>query len=300
MKSFDVLGLGVCSVDDLLYVDAYPPANGKQRVMRRERACGGLTANALVAAQRLGGCCAFAGQLGHDAQSELVLATLAQHGVDTQHVLRDDEAQPVQSTIIISNSGRDRAIFPFRPPKYGAPDAWPEAAVIERARVLFVDHMGAAGQLRAAKIARAAGIPVVSDLERDESPHFDALLAQVDHAIFSHEFACQRSGKLDPVEAALALSLGRPITIVTIGEQGSVVVAGDTQRVMRYGTLKIDHVVDTTGCGDVFHGAYAFALAQGWPLERRIQVASHAAALKATRSGGQSGPSWDELARTLD
>jgi sugar/nucleoside kinase (ribokinase family) len=48
-------------------------------------------------------------------------------------------------------------------------------------------------------------------------------------------------------------------------------------------------VVDTTGCGDVFHGVYAATLAQGFDLPTRIRWAAAAAALKATACGGQSG-----------
>jgi sulfofructose kinase len=294
---FDVLGLGVCSVDDLLYVDDFPAPNGKQRVNDKRRAFGGLTANALVAAQTLGARTAFAGQLGEDEHSQAVLANFRARGVDVQHVLRNADAAPVHSTIIVSNGGRDRAIFPYRPGVYGAPEHWPSPALLRDTRVLFVDHMGAAGQLRAARIAREANIPVVSDLERDESPHFRELLAAIDHAIFSDEFARHLTGLADPTEAVRALHNGRCATVVTAGARGSVSMsdAGFAE----HGTLHIETVVDTTGCGDVFHGAYAFALAQGRQLEDRVRIASHAAALKATRIGGQSGPTWEELARTL-
>ena len=289
MTQYDVLGLGVCSVDDLLYVEAYPPANGKSRVLQAEHQCGGLTANALVAAARLGATCAFAGQLGADALSLEVEQNFRAQGVDVSHVKHHAGAQPVHSIIIVSDGGASRAIFPHRPANYGAAPDWPAPGIIINTRVLFVDHMGADGQIRAATIARAAGIPVVSDLERDESPRFSELLALVNHAIFSHAFATRLTGHADPAQAALALAPGREVTIVTCGGQGCHVVDGAApDSVRNMPAFKVD-VVDTTGCGDVFHGAYAFALAKGMPLDERVRLASAAAALKATRRGGQAG-----------
>lgn len=286
---FDILALGVCSVDDLLYVNVYPPANGKSRVNHAERQCGGLSANALVAAARLGARCAFAGQLGNDPLSQTVIDNFSAQGIDLTHLKRDASAQPVHSTIVISDGGKARAIFPYRPGNYGAPDDWPAPDVIRNTRVLFVDHMGARGQARAARIAREAGIPVVSDLERDESPHFAELNGLVDHAIFSHEFATHLTKQPDATRAVLQLSQGRAVTIVTVGERGCFVVDATAPDVVQHvPALKVE-VVDTTGCGDCFHGGYAYGLALGLPLMARIRLAAATAALKATQRGGQAG-----------
>src|SRR5215213_6532678 len=100
-KRFDVLGLGCAAVDDILYVEQYPPADAKIHVLRRERHCGGLTATALVAAARLGARCAFAGTLGKDEPSEFVLNALKEEGVDVRHAIHRSNAGPVQSTIIV-------------------------------------------------------------------------------------------------------------------------------------------------------------------------------------------------------
>ncbi len=137
--------------------------------------------------------------------------------------------------------------------------------MIRAARVLFVDHYGVEGMTRAARIARTAGLPVVADLERDEFPGFDGLLELVDHLIVSRAFAARRTGRDDPAAAVRRLgSPGRCVVVVTCGdegcwyrEEGSDAVHQPAYRVP---------VVDTTGCGDVFHGAYAAALARGLDL----------------------------------
>src|SRR5436305_4421490 len=109
---YDVLGLGCVAVDDLLYVPAYPPADAKVQVRRRERQCGGLTATALVAAARLGSRCAFAGVLGvDDDDTHFVVETFRREGVDTTHLVRRPGARPIHSTIIVDEGRHTRTIL---------------------------------------------------------------------------------------------------------------------------------------------------------------------------------------------
>src|SRR5438034_7691875 len=107
----DILGLGCTAVDEFLFVAAYPPADGKARVQRRERHCGGLTAAALIAAARLGGKCAFAGVLGEDELSRFVLECLKREKVHITHVVRRRDARPIQSTVVVDERRKTRAIF---------------------------------------------------------------------------------------------------------------------------------------------------------------------------------------------
>jgi sulfofructose kinase len=92
--TIDVLGLGIAAVDDLLYVDAFPAADQKAPVRRRERQCGGLTATALVAAARLGSTCMYAGVLGDDELSAFVIASLAAEGIDLSRIVSRTAARP--------------------------------------------------------------------------------------------------------------------------------------------------------------------------------------------------------------
>src|SRR5689334_10384700 len=152
-KQFDVLGLGCAAVDDILYVERFPRADEKMRVLRRERHCGGLTATALVAAARLGTKCAFAGTLGSDEGSEFVLETLRRERVDVRHTVRRRDAGPVRSVIIVDELRGTRNIFASLDCVRGADASLPPRAVIESSRVLFIDHFGMAGNIRAARIA---------------------------------------------------------------------------------------------------------------------------------------------------
>ena len=295
----DVLGLGVVAVDDLLYVERYPPADAKEEVMRRERQCGGLTASALVAASRLGSRCGYAGILGRDELSRFVIERFEAEGIDLSYLAVEDDGAPVHSTIIVDMRQGTRNIFYDIRGRVGAHPSVPDAQVIRASRVLFVDHFGIEGMIRAARIARQAKIPVVADFERANVPRFAELLGLVDHLIVSRDFAAQLTGKPSAPEAALALwQEGREVVVVTCGAEGSWYVTR-AQAPVHQAAFRVD-ALDTTGCGDVFHGAYASLLARGEDVKERVRFASAAAAMKATAAGGQAGvPTREAVAAFL-
>jgi sulfofructose kinase len=288
-KQFDVLGLGCAAVDDILYVEQYPPADAKVHTLRRERHCGGLTATALVAAARLGAKCAFAGTLGFDEGSDFVLETFHREGVDVRHAVRQKGAGPVRSVIIVDEKARTRNIFADISAVKGAHPTQPSRKVIESSRVLFLDFFGMAGNIRAARMARRAGVAVVSDLERTQLPRMKALVDLIDHPIFSQRAAAEWTGESQPDTAVQKLwSDSRDTVIVTCGEEG-LWFRSKEQDLSRHVPAFTVEALDTTGCGDVFHGAYAAAVAFGMDVEERIRFASAAAALKARKHGGQAG-----------
>ena len=289
MTTYDILGLGIAAIDTLTYVERFPPPNTKVPALSREQHCGGLTMTALVAAARLGARCVYAAQLGHDADSQTVIDVLQREHIDTSQVVFDPRARPVVSTIIVGQAEGTRNIFPFHAEVEGAHPTLPADEVVRAARVVFVDHIGLEGQTRAARIAREAGHDVVGDIENKHLLEQRDLFDRVNHLIMSEEFAALASGSTDPAEAVRRLfTPGRNVVAVTCGDKGCWYQFDAAQGVLHQPAFPVN-VVDTTGCGDVFHGAYAAALAEGLPVPARFRIASAAAALKATRRGGQAG-----------
>jgi sulfofructose kinase len=283
----DLLGLGAVAVDDIIYVASYPSANSKVHVLDRERHCGGLTATALVAAARLGCRCAYAGMTGIDEDTDFALAALAEAGVRVDLAGRAADRRIYHSTIIVDRLGTRTLLSDGRNVQ-SASETWPAENVIRSCRVLFVDHTAVSGMVRAARIARSAAIPVVADLERKGSGPFDDLMNLIDHLIVPESFARTLTGRNDPREAAAALLTGaRQAVVVTCGESGSWYTGPDREPTHQ-AAYRVQ-TIDTTGCGDVFHGAYAAGLVFGMDLPERVRIASAAAALKATRRGGQEG-----------
>lgn len=297
---FDILGLGCVSIDDLLFVAEYPPADSKTQVRRHERHCGGLTATALVAAARLGSHCALATTLGDDELSRFVLDRMNQEGVDTSYVRPHAAARPIHAVIVVDETQKTRTIFFDLAGTTCDQVDWPEDEVIRSARVLFVDHLEVERMIRAGRVARAAGVPVVADLESDEHPRFLELLALVEHLILSRDFAAKLTGQSEPGAAVEQLwSPERQAVVVTGGAQGCW-YRGENSPLVRHQPAFPVEAVDTTGCGDVFHGAYASALAEGLDLPARVRLAAATAALKATQPGGQAGiPTRETVAAFL-
>jgi sulfofructose kinase len=299
-QHWDILGLGVTTVDDLLYVSSFPVPDTKMQVLRTERQGGGLTATALVAAARLGARCGYAGVMGHDEISSFVEQDLAREGIDISLVVRRDDAQPIHAIIIVDQTAHTRTILFSANGRAGADDILPPADVIRASRVLFIDDYGAVGNVRAARIARDAGIPVVADFEHPEWPSFAEVFPLVNHLILSARVALRVTGAPNAEQAVRELwTPDREVVAVTCGVDGCWYQDAD-QIPHHQEAFPVD-VVDTTGCGDVFHGAYAWALVQGLPLPERIRIASAAAALKATQSGGRRGiPNREQVERFLE
>ncbi|NQU26289.1 MAG: permease [Candidatus Nealsonbacteria bacterium] len=288
--TFDVLGFGALAVDDLLYVDEYPPPDGKQQVRRRLRQCGGLTGTALVAAARLEARCAYVGMLGDDDLSRFVADALRDEGIDLTHAARRSDARPGHSTIIVGRQRRTRNVFSCVEGPMGADPDRPDAELIRAARTILVDYHGLEGTIRAARIARESGVGVVGDFERDPGGNFSELLALVDHPIVPERFARELTGCEDPATAAEKLVRpGMEAVVVTCGDAGCWYLNAAGNRQPRHFPAFSVETVDTTGCGDVFHGAYTVALARGIDLHERIAFASATAALKAMQPGGQAG-----------
>jgi sulfofructose kinase len=287
---YDILGLGGVAVDDFIYVDAYPPPDAKARVVRRERHCGGLTATALVAAARLGARCAYAGVLGKDELSQFAAGCLEREGIDVSRLRRVATARPIYSNIVVDRQHNTRNIF-FDLDHVEGAGRGVASAVVAGCRVLFVDNLGVGGMVRAARVARKAGIPVVGDFENDRDPQFAELLGLTDHLILSRDFAQVLTGKASAEKAVRELACaGRQVAVVTQGSEGCWYMVPGWPAPKHQPAFAVK-VVDTTGCGDVFHGAYAFGLARGQALDERIRFAAATAALKAAATGGQGAPS---------
>ncbi|MGA8656101.1 MAG: PfkB family carbohydrate kinase [Chthoniobacterales bacterium] len=287
-KKWDIIGLGCVSVDELLYVPKFPTADAKTLVSCRERQCGGLTGTALITASRLGARCAYAGLLGLDAASQLVEENFRNENVDASYAPREKDASVPRSIIIVATETGTRSIFYHINGRLGAHETLPEQAMLCSAHALFLDQYGMKGNLRAARIARASGLLTVADFEDDTDQQFAEVLTLIDHLVLPEQFAQKIAGSTSPRSVVERLwCTGRQAVVVTCGVAGTWF--GGHDGVLRHQPAFRVVVADTTGCGDVFHGAYAEALVRGASVTECVKFASAAAALKATQPGGQRG-----------
>jgi sulfofructose kinase len=274
---FEILGVGAVAVDEILRVASYPGEDTKVRVTAHERRFGGLVGNALAAAARLGACCAYAGVLGDDADSRFVREALESEGIDQSTILHDPAARPFHGTIVISESSGSRTVLS----RLACPGTT-QLKELPRARVILIDHHFPASACAALAQSRAAGAQVVADLERSHE-RSGALEALSDHLIVPRAYASARTGQAEPHLAAAALwELQRRLVVVTDGAAGCWFTEDGV--IQHQGVFPVD-AIETNGCGDVFHGAYAWAALQGCDLRERVRIASIAAAVKASGRG---------------
>ncbi len=300
MQGYDLVAIGALAVDDLLYVPEYPKPDAKVRLLRRLRQAGGLAGNALIAAARLGASVAYAGTLGDDDLSRIAADELRREGVDLTLAERNASARPAHSTIIVDMQNRTRTVLSSSSGLLGPGDETNWHSVLSGVRVLLIDHHNPAGTLRAVRAAKAIGVAVAADIERRAEGPFDELLDEIEHLVVSIRFARQLCGRDDPAEACRSLfSVSRRAVVVTCGAEGCWWCDSPGRAPSHQPSYSVP-VVDTTGCGDVFHGAYCTGLARGLSIARCVRLAAAAAALKATREGGGGSPFADEVDAFLE
>lgn len=292
---FDIFGLGTIAVDDCVYVDSYPLADQKVRINREGRNVGGQIATALAAASRLGARCAYAAVLGEDELSSAAFEALKTAGVDCRLVQRTPGAGPIHSVIILDEKSGTRNIFfnLSRSAPVPANQIGPE--MIGNTRVLLTDQFGPDTAIHAARLARETGAAVVMDLEWPDAPRLDEMMQLADHLLVPRDFAVAYTQSQTPAQAAEELHRRSPraCTAVTCGTEGCYYL---------HASAPVQHLpaprvqsLETTGCGDVFHGAYAAALAGGNDPPDCLRFASAAAAVFATRPSG-----WQQMPTTGD
>ena len=287
-NKIDVLGLGSVAVDFVGAVDSWPAKGAKKPLQEFSIHDGGLVATALVAAARLGGKVAYAGKLGYSEMAQRAIKALEKENIDTSLVVRTVNAEPIMSFVLSNSIDGQRNIFWSRQNvQYPFPSELSDKNWFDHTAVLLIDYEAGAACVEAAKIASEHNIPVVVDVERND-PHVADLLSVCSHVVVSDEFAAEFTGTSEPEKIVKSLKANPHQTVVlTRGEKGCAVLT-KSDEYFEAPAFKIE-VVDTTGCGDVFHGAYALAIAQGREVKEAVRFAAAAAAVTATKIGGRDG-----------
>lgn len=291
---FEIIGIGLACYDHLVVVPGFEQATSGCYVERVLVQGGGITATASVAAARLGARAALYARLADDFFGRFIRDELVASGVAVPLPLVPAAKSPVSTVLVDAASGQRRFIyFPGEGLDAGGLAAPDEE--IRGCRVLLLDGRWRGEALRAASIAAAAGVPIVADVGHTEAEDFE-ILRLADYPLLSREILGERGGSR-PARQAFAervLADGRARSLVlTLGEEGCEVYRRDGG-VQRFPAFRVD-VVDTTGAGDAFHGAFAFGIARGWRFERALELAQAAGALVCRSLGGRTTlPTLDE------
>jgi sulfofructose kinase len=290
---YDCIGVGIIALDHLMVVDSYPLSNSKNKIREYAKQGGGPVPTALATLGKLGKRTALVAKIGHDPAAEFLMDELERYHVNIKYLRMDATILTPESFIIIDRRNGERTVFLNRDKqaRLELPDIQQE--IFQNCSLVHIDGHDSDVSMRIVEWARAMHIPVSLDIGSFR-PIPEDMLDQIDYAIVSESYADSALIPGDPLESCKKLcKRGIKIAGVTCGARGCYFATATEH--LHQPAYKID-ARDTTGAGDVFHGAALYAVLEGFDLKRIAQFASAAAALKCRSIGGKAGiPDLDEI-----
>jgi sugar/nucleoside kinase (ribokinase family) len=285
MADFDVVGVGLNATDTVLIVPRFPAYGGKAPFIQEFTSVGGQVATAVVTCSRLGLRAKYIGALGDDDRGRLQLDSLRAAGIDITHVQQRANCPNQSAYIVVDQSTGERTIFWNRPDCLAISPAQITSEQIACARLLHIDGHDTPAVEHAARIAREQSIPVTVDVDTIYAG-FDRVLPLVDYLIASAEFPTRWTGIEDPCDALIAIErqAHMKVAAMTLGAHGALAWAEGR---FYYSPAFVVNCIDTTGAGDVFHGAFCYAVLQKMPIADALEFSNAMAALNCTAPGAR-------------
>lgn len=286
---FDIIGIGHACLDYLGIVPYVPEIDGSVRMTAMERQGGGAVSQALVAASRLGARTAYAGVLGADEAGEYLKNDFIKEKVDISGLTMEPGGRTSTAFMVVERDTGKRTIYVYPGTISRLRINDKIKSLILSARYLHLDATTYDTALEAASFAKEHRIKVSLDgceIEAQKEKTFE-LIKLTDILITNETYPRVLTGMNDPQQALLTLAaIGPEIVISTIGSKGCLLVQNG--RVISFEAYPIK-AVDTTGAGDVFHGAFLYGLLQHWEIETIIKFASATSAINCLSLGGRVG-----------
>ena len=294
---FDVVGVGLNATDTLIVIPHFPAYGGKVPFHEEILSPGGQVASAMVTCAKLGLRSKYIGTIGDDERGRVQMQSLEGSGVNLDHVQLRAGCPNQSAYILIDQSTGERTVFWNRPDCLAISPQEITGDQIACARLLHIDGHDTAAVAHAAQIARAHGIPVTVDVDTIYAG-FDSVLPYVDYLIASSEFPGRWTKIEDPFQALSTLQkeYGMKMAAMTLGAHGSLALI-DGEFV--YSPAYVVNCVDTTGAGDVFHGAFCYAVLQDMPTAEALDFSNAMAALNCTAIGARGGIKSEREVRQL-
>ncbi len=283
----DVVGLGLNATDTVMTVPKFPALGGKVRVVGASMQAGGQMATAMVTCSRLGLKVRYIGKVGDDPGGRFQLDSLRREGFEMGHIKLMRGVPTQYGYIIVDQATGERTIFWDRDARLTVQPEEITPAAITSARLLHLDGCDVDSALVAARVARRARIPVVADLDTVYK-NVEKLFPYIDYLIASTQFLPAVTGHADPFKVLENMASVYHVRTpgMTLGRDGALVYHEGR---FLYSPGFVVETVDTTGAGDVFHGAFSYALLAGWEITRALDFSNAMAALNCTVLGARGG-----------
>jgi sulfofructose kinase len=290
----EILGLGCVSYDMLSVIPEMPDWEAVEYIEGFQVQQGGIAATATVAASRLGAPVEFIGGIARGFQGEFLKDNFRKYGVACDRIRVFEDASN-QFTVVLIHKASSRRTFIINKGVQDRTELFEEDLDLTGVEFILFDGYYFDTTLRTAKQAREKGVVSITDLsQRNFHPRIREYLSLIDYPILP-ELYLKTYFRLDnPLEAGKRMfQPSNKALIVTCGDMGAHIITAEGCDFVP--AFKITPV-DTTGAGDVFHGAFAFALWKGYGLREAVTFSSAVSALKCTKMGGQSGiPDFNEV-----
>jgi sulfofructose kinase len=282
----DVVGVGLNATDTVIHLPRFPSPNSKVEFASSQLLLGGQVGSAMMACQAWGLRARYVGSVGDDAAADLQRSAFSEAGVEA-HLNCVPGCTSQVAYILVDGPSGERTILWRRDPRLTLRPQHLRREWVTGARALLVDGHDVEAAACAARWAREAGIPVTADVD-NLYPGVESLLQNVDYLISSQEFPTRLTGEPDLLRALPHIARRFKCRVVgaTLGRGG--VLAWDGARFHYAPAFHMD-AIDTTGAGDIFHGAFVFGVVKGWPLERILDFSCAAAGLNCTALGARGG-----------
>jgi sulfofructose kinase len=289
----ELLGLGGVTCDMISFISKIPSWEMMEYVEDYQVQQGGMAATAMVAASKLGAEAEYIGGIADDLQGKFLVNNFKAHHVkcDRIRVFRN-EISPF--TVVLVNKETGQRSFVHKKGVQERTKLFHEDIDLTGVRYILFDGFYFDTAMHTARQSREKGIVSVTDLSpKNRNPKLREYLEWIDYPILSELFVKSYLQMDDPLKAGKKLyQKQNKALLVTCSERGVYIITGEG----------CDHVpafkvkpVDTTGAGDVFHGAFLFSLWKGYALREAVEFSSAVSALKCTKVGGQNGiPNFKE------
>jgi len=299
-----IVFLGGSTLDRVWNVDKLPSGGFKSKAHTYFEVGGGMAANAAVASSRLGAKTHFWGRGGNDDIGMAMKYQLEQYEVNCQFFKLIDGAKSPVSAVIVDDNG-ERMIINYPGTMHSQNCAWLPFYILNKISAVQSDTRWLEGAKSLFEHAIALKIPTILDAEKSPTDSFLQILPLTDYAIFSATGLSNFAQginlyNLTTIELLqkLAKDYNCRVVAVTNGDKGITWI--ENQEIFTQSSYKVK-VVDTTGAGDVFHGAFTYGIANRYSTAKSMQIASAAAAIKCTHMGGRGGvPDLEEVLEFID
>jgi sulfofructose kinase len=294
-----VVAIGLAFLDYLLRVPDLRTVHRGCRLMDFKVQGGGVVATAMVAVARLGGQAELWAAVGQDHHGQLIEEELRREGVDLSQMVRvADHASAFNFVLVDGNTGERIFLSPGTARKLSQlePEADPDWSRIDSAGSLLVCTACRSVTLKGLRRAREKGVPTCADIGRIAGN--EELLELTDYLVVPRHAAVEVAGEPGPEALKVLSGYEARMVVITLGPRGAIYLTnGEVEEIPAFEV----EAVDTTGAGDVFHGAFAYGVARGWEPRQLMLFSSAVAALKCTQLGGRTGiPNLAQTQRFLE